>query len=60
MIVIPILMLLLSALCVAGWVTNIVYVLHHFSAALSLEVVSAFVGVVLAPLGVVHGIYLWF
>ncbi|MEQ0775917.1 hypothetical protein ABLT15_26785 [Paraburkholderia tropica] len=60
MIAIPIVVLLLCALCAAGWITNIVYVFHHFGAALSLEVVSAFVGVVLAPLGVLHGIYLWF
>jgi hypothetical protein len=45
---------------VLAWVTNVIYAFNHFSATLSLEVLVSFVGILAAPLGVLHGIYLWF
>jgi len=45
---------------VLAWLTNAAYAFNHFSAALNLEALVSFVGILAAPLGVLHGIYLWF
>jgi hypothetical protein len=47
-------------LSVAGWITNVVYAFNHFSSALTVEVIVSFIGILAAPLGTLHGIYLWF
>ena len=44
----------------AGWITNIIYVFQTIDCALTGHFILACVGVVVIPLGVVHGIWLWF
>ncbi len=44
----------------AAYVTNFIYCLHHFSSTFSVETLVAFVGIIAAPLGMLHGYYLWF
>ncbi|KVZ18625.1 hypothetical protein WT88_29530 [Burkholderia stagnalis] len=44
---------------VSAWVTNAVYAFHHFAGSPSFEVVVSFVGILFAPLGALHGFYLW-
>jgi hypothetical protein len=58
--IVALFILLLAIVSVAGWITNVVYAFNHFSAALSVEVVVSFVGILAAPLGVLHGIFVWF
>jgi hypothetical protein len=60
MIIIIVLWLVFALLAGAGYVTNIVWLFQHFSAAFSLETIVALIGVVAAPLGVLHGIWSWF
>jgi hypothetical protein len=57
-----ILLVWLAVFCVTitGWITNAAYAYHHFDAGITLENLVAFAGVIAAPLGVLHGIYLWF
>jgi spore maturation protein SpmA len=57
---IGIFIIILAIVNVAGWITNVVYAFNHFSAALSVEIIVSLVGILAAPLGVLHGIYLWF
>lgn len=45
---------------VVAWVTNALYVFQHFSSAITMELIVAVIGVLMAPLGVLHGVYLWF
>jgi hypothetical protein len=47
---------------VPGWVTNIIWLIKQASLGVptGLEVVVALVGVIMFPLGALHGIYLWF
>ena len=43
-----------------GWVTNIIYILQNIDGALTGHFILACVGVVVIPLGALHGIWLWF
>ena len=44
----------------AGWITNILYVFRNIDGALTGHFILACVGVVVVPLGVARGIWLWF
>ncbi len=59
-LLIPLLIVLAVVINAAAYVTNFIYCIHHFSAAISVESIVAFVGIVAAPLGMLHGYYLWF
>lgn len=52
--------LALAGATVLAWITNAIYVFHSFGAAITPEVLIAIAGTVLAPLGSLHGVYLWF
>jgi hypothetical protein len=60
MTILILLWLALALLSGAGYVSNIVWIFHHFSAAFSIETLVALVGVLAAPLGIMHGIWTWF
>ena len=44
----------------AGWITNILYVFQNVDGALTGHFILACVGVIVVPLGALHGIWLWF
>ena len=44
----------------AGWITNILYVFRNIDGALTGHFILACVGVIVVPLGALHGIWLWF
>jgi hypothetical protein len=54
------LQLILVFFIVSGYITNAIWLFKHFSAGITLETIISLVGVVAAPLGVLHGLYLWF
>lgn len=60
MTIIVIVWLIIALASFAGWVTNVFYAFSHFSSALTVEVIVSFIGILAAPLGTLHGIYLWF
>jgi hypothetical protein len=41
----------------AGWINNIIWTFHQSTVV---DVALGILGVVMFPVGVVHGIYLWF
>lgn len=45
---------------IAGWITNIVWVLSVADQGITARFVLGLVGVFVAPLGGIHGITLWF
>ena len=56
-----ILMLISAFIAVfAGWITNILYVFQNVDGALTGHFILACVGVIVVPLGALHGIWLWF
>jgi hypothetical protein len=45
----------------AGYITNIVWLFNHAaSSSATVELVLALLGIFAAPLGALHGFYLWF
>ncbi|MDF0504869.1 hypothetical protein POK33_29470 [Burkholderia cenocepacia] len=52
--------LVMVLLGIAGYITNAVWAFKHMAAGITLETLMAFVGLLAAPLGVLHGIYTWF
>lgn len=42
----------------AGWVTNVIWLFSNFEVAA--RPIMALVGVFVAPVGAIHGIYCWF
>ena len=44
----------------AGWITNTIYVFQNIDGALTGHFILVCVGVISVPLGVLHGIWLWF
>lgn len=44
----------------AGWITNIIYIFQNVDGALAGHFTLACVGVIVVPLGALHGIWLWF
>ena len=59
-IIAGILVLSLWLLALAGYISNIVYVVNAESFINTNEQLLATVGVCVAPLGSLHGIYTWF
>lgn len=53
----PILIILLVLAMVAGWVTNVIWT---FSQDTVVPVVLGALGIFVAPIGALHGIYTWF
>lgn len=45
---------------IAGWVSNIIWLIGNGLDSWNGEVVISVLGVVLAPIGTIHGIYTWF
>lgn len=45
---------------VAGYASNAVWVFKHINAGFTFEALVSLVGLLVAPLGVLHGIYTWF
>lgn len=45
---------------IAGWINNIIWLFHIDKFSWSGEQIISVIGVFLAPIGAVHGIYLWF
>ena len=45
---------------VAGYITNIIYLIKAESLITTNEALVATIGVFLPPLGIIHGIYTWF
>jgi hypothetical protein len=43
----------------AAYITNAYWVLKNFGSAITLETVLAAVGIIAAPLGILHGFYVW-
>lgn len=52
--------LLMLILGISGYITNVIWAFKHMSAGITLETLVAFVGVLVAPLGILHGVYAWF
>lgn len=52
--------LLMVILAISGYVSNAIWAFKHMSSGITLEALVAFVGILLTPLGVMHGIYTWF
>lgn len=42
---------------VAGWITNVVWTFHQTDMT---SLALGILGAVVAPIGIIHGIYLWF
>jgi hypothetical protein len=57
---IVLLWLLLAGISTAGFVTNVVWLFQHFASAITLETLVSIAGVIVPPLGIMHGIYTWF
>lgn len=45
---------------IAGWISNLVWLFNQSPLQLNGETVIAALGVVMAPVGAIHGIYTWF
>lgn len=50
---------LMVLLFIAGYITNIVWILKHMAAGIGGEMLVALIGLV-TPLGFLHGLYTWF
>lgn len=54
---VPIFFILLALTAVAGWINNVIWTFHQ--SALT-DLILGVLGVFAAPIGAIHGIYLWF
>lgn len=45
---------------VGGWVNNIIWLLNQDNLVLSGGVIVSIIGIPVAPIGMIHGIWLWF
>lgn len=50
----------LIATVAVGYISNIVWLMKQEVIALSGEVIVSIIGIILPPLGIIHGIYTWF
>lgn len=57
-ILLPAYVVLLAAMT-AGWVNNLIWVIENFS-DLTGQTIVALIGILIVPVGAIHGIYLWF
>ena len=47
-------------LLVGGWITNILWIVKQDDLVFSGEVIISIIGIPVAPIGMIHGIWLWF
>lgn len=52
--------LLLLLMAISGYVTNAAWAFKHMADGFTVETVVALVGLLMVPLGIMHGIYTWF
>ena len=45
---------------VGGWITNILWIVKQDDLVLSGEVIISIIGIPVFPIGMIHGIWLWF
>ena len=45
---------------VGGWINNIIWLLNQDNLVLSGGVIVSIIGIPVAPIGMIHGIWLWF
>lgn len=45
---------------VGGWITNILWIVKQDDLVFSGEVIISIIGIPVAPIGMIHGIWLWF
>lgn len=50
----------LAATVVVGYISNIVWLIKQDVLVANGEVIISILGIILAPLGIIHGIYTWF
>lgn len=43
-----------------GYISNIVWIINQDAILMTGEMIISILGVIIAPLGVIHGIYTWF
>lgn len=43
-----------------GWITNIIWIINQDNIVFTGEVIISIIGIPIFPIGVVHGIWLWF
>ena len=45
---------------IGGWITNILWIVKQDDLVFSGEVIVSIIGIPVAPIGMIHGIWLWF
>ena len=45
---------------VGGWITNILWIVKQDDLVFSGEVIISIIGIPVSPIGMIHGIWLWF
>ncbi len=45
---------------VGGWLTNIIWIINQDNIVFTGEVIISIIGIPIFPIGMVHGIWLWF
>ncbi len=45
---------------VGGWITNIIWIIQQDNLVFSGEVIVSIIGIPVFPIGMIHGIWLWF
>lgn len=45
---------------VGGWITNIIWIINQDNLVFSGEVIVSIIGIPVFPIGMIHGIWLWF
>lgn len=43
-----------------GWITNIIWIIQQDNLVFSGEVIVSIIGIPVFPIGMIHGIWLWF
>ena len=45
---------------IGGWITNIIWIIKQDDLVFSGEVIVSIIGIPIFPIGMIHGIWLWF
>ena len=45
---------------IGGWITNIIWIIKQDDLVFSGEVIVSIIGIPIYPIGMIHGIWLWF
>jgi len=45
---------------VGGWITNIIWIINQDNIVFTGEVIVSIIGIPIFPIGMIHGIWLWF